>query len=98
MSIYLEFHVVGNGRAFIEPGQIAGVITGEGCDIYANGIAEKPVRLLLRGGEHLDIVGDAAGKVLVRCYEAKKKYREQNLDFLVDYLEPLATPEDVDGT
>lgn len=92
--IYLEFHVVGDGRAFIEPGQIAGVMSGSGCDILTPGTATKPVRVLLRGGEFIDVVGDAAGNVLARAYLAKKKFRDESLDFLVDYLEPMGNPNE----
>lgn len=92
--IYLEFHVVGDGRAFVEPGQIAGVMSGTGCDILTPGTPTKPVRVLLRAGDHLDIVGDSAGNVLARAYLAKKKFRDESLDFLVDYLEPMGDPSE----
>lgn len=92
--IYLEFHVVGDGRVFVEPGQIAGVMSGVGCDILTPGTATKPVRILLRAGNQIDIVGDSAGNVLARAYLAKKKFRDEGLDFLVDYIEPMGDPNE----
>lgn len=97
MSAYIELHVVGGGAAVIEAGSISGVLTAEGCSVRDPGTPSKPVRVLLRGGETLDVVGDFAGKILARAHGAKlsAKARRQEMggdpewEFWVDWLTPM---------
>lgn len=97
MPAYIEVHVVGNGRAYIEASGIAAVITGAGTDVHSRGNKDMPVRILLRVGETLDVIGDSAGHILARCYEARNlaKARKEGGgdDFYVDYLMPMGDQE-----
>lgn len=97
MSAYIELHVVGGGTAIVEAGSIAGVLTAAGCGIRDPGTPDKPVRVLLRGGETLDVIGEFAGKILARAHAAKlsaKQRKEEaggdaSWEFWVDYLTPM---------
>lgn len=102
MSAYIELHVVGGGAAIIEAGSIAGVLTAEGAKVTDPGTPDKPVRVLLRGGSHIDVVGDFAGKVLARAHAAKLAAKDRRTqanndpawEFWVDWLTPMGNADD----
>lgn len=94
MTAYLELHLKGNGRAFVEAGSIMGVISGAGTDIWSRGLPEKPVSVVLRGGATLEVIGEAAGHIIARAVLSRRKVRQEALDTYVDYLTPLEGPDD----
>lgn len=103
MSAFIEVHVKGGGQALIDAGLISGVLCAPGCSITDHGTPDKPVRLLLRGGVELDVVGEFAGKILVRAHmarlEARRRKAETGIpehEFYVDYLTPMGEPRGTD--
>lgn len=99
MTAYIELHLKGNGRAIIEAGQICGIVTGKGCDIWSIGTPDTPVHVLVRGRtEPLEVIGEMGGKILSRAILSRKKVREESLDAYVDYLEPLGGESGTDAS
>lgn len=98
MPAYIEVYVKGGGRAYIDAGGIAVILTGRGFDVHTKGTSETPVRVGLRVGETLDVLGESAGNLLVRCYQARLNAKNRKAaavaagkpdmadDFWVDYL------------
>lgn len=97
MPAYIELHTVGNGRAYVEAGSIGAVLTGEGCDVHTPGTKTKPVRVVLRNGETIDVIGDCAGGILVRAMDvrngAKARKETHGDEFLIDFLKPMEAPD-----
>lgn len=97
MPAYIEVHVVGNGRGYIEAGGVAAVLTPPGGDVHSVGTTDGPIRVVLRVGQTMDVVGESAGMILARCYgsrmSAKARKDAGGDDFFVDYLEPMERPE-----
>lgn len=98
MPAYIEVYVKGGGRAYIDAGGIAVILTGQGFDVHTKGTTDTPVRVGLRVGETLDVLGESAGNILVRCYEARRIARERKMqengdEFYVDYLPAVAEVE-----
>lgn len=101
MSAYIELQLAGGGGAFIEAGTIAGIVTPYGVSLRDRGTPENPVRVLLRGGSEIDVVGEIAGKILIRAQyaraEAQRLKGEHGIDFYVDYLTEMGSPDDAAG-
>lgn len=96
MPAYLELHVKGNGRAYVEAGMIGAVITGPGCDVNSPGTATSPVRVVLRSGETLDTIGQSAGHILVRAMDVRELARTRKAagvdEFAIDYMAAVEAP------
>lgn len=75
MAVFLHFRVAGNRRALLRPSQIAGIITS-GPDTEAIASAEQPLRLLVMGGETLDVLGCSARDFINRAAEAEEEYEK----------------------
>lgn len=87
MAAYIEVMTCEGGRAILEAGSIAGLITPPGADCFTVPTQDSPLRLILRGGECLDVMGESAAKILVRSSEARKLIRATGQEILVDYIE-----------
>lgn len=94
MSAFIELALKGGGRAMIEAGTIGGFIVAEGADLHTPGTPERPVRIILRAGETLDVIGQSASLILVRAAKTRKRVREEVLDILCDFLEPGGGDDD----
>lgn len=93
MTAYLEFHLKGNGRGFIEAGSIAGVISGKNTTIWSRGVTESPVIVIMRGGATMEVIGEAAGHIIARALMSRQKVRQEALDVYIDYLTPMEAPD-----
>lgn len=88
MAAFVELHVVGGSLAYIEAGAITGLITAPGHHLFDVANKEKPITLILRGGETFKVIGESAGKILARCAQVRKRLRDDGGEILIDYLEP----------
>lgn len=95
MAAYLELWVLGGSKAYVEAGSITGLITAPGHHLFDVANREKPLTVIIRGGETFKVVGESAGKILVRAADARQRFRDQANDLpLIDYLEPEALVEE----
>lgn len=87
MAAFIELRTVGDGRAIIEAGSIAGIITAKGSRVDTVATHSKPMSIILRGGETLEIYGESPARLLVRAGMVKKEVREQGFDIKCDFLD-----------
>lgn len=96
MAVFLEFHVKGGGCALVEVGMI-GAAMARGHDVFAEGSADTPTVVVLRGGETIDVVGESVGKVIARLVRAKQAFRSMpGADVYVDWITPLGGDDAAD--
>lgn len=88
MTALIELRVVPDSRAFIEAGAIAGLITSSGGRADTVGTPDKPVRLIIRGGQTLDVYGESVAQILLRAAIVRQEVREKGLDIKCDMLDP----------
>jgi len=97
MPAWVELHVKGNGRAYVEVGMIGAVLTGVGADVMTPGTPTTPLRVVLRAGDTLDVIGDSAIGLMARMLDAKRYQLERKAagaeDFYLDQLKPLEAPD-----
>lgn len=89
MSALIELRIKGDARAFLEAGMIAGFITPPSGRAETVGTHESPIRLILRGGETLDVYGESVAQILLRAAMVRKDVRERGLDIKCDMLDPI---------
>ncbi len=87
MSAYIELLVKGGRRAYIDAGGILGIVTAPGMDVQSVGSDDKPISLILRGGETIPIIGTSAGVILVRARQIRERLRKEGLDIICLFLE-----------
>lgn len=87
MTGFIEVRIKGDARAIIEAGSIAGVITNENGRIDRAGSPDKPISIILRGGETIEVYGETPAEVIVRAVAIKKEVRDRGLDIKCDLLE-----------
>ena len=98
MSAYIELRVKPNARAFIEAGTIAGIVTAEKgrADVVAT--HEKPLLIILRGGETLETYGESPAELILRMMMIRKEVRELGLDIKCAMLDaPHAETDESSG-
>lgn len=92
MSAYLELHVKGGGVALVEAGMIGAAI-GTGVDAWKVGTPQAPTRVVLRGGEQIDVIDVSVGGLIGRIVAVKQQAdllkRESGVEVFVDWLRPL---------
>lgn len=97
MATFLEFHIAGGGIALLDTGSITGALA-KGADSWARGVKEAPTRLLLRGGEAVDVIGESPASVVARIVRIRREFNTARktahamggeLDVLVDWLTPM---------
>lgn len=90
MSIYLEFHIKGNGVAVVDAGTIGAIMT-KGQSIEAKGNAAAPVLVILKGHpEGLEVVGQSVVEILARIAVAKEEMKANPGAYMkLDRMEPL---------
>ena len=79
MAGYVECLVEGGRRAFVDVSIVAGVITSPGMDAWASAEPDKPLSVLFRAGEPLQIYGTSAAVLLVKLGETRQ-WLKQNPD------------------
>jgi hypothetical protein len=89
VSAYLEFHVKGNRRAYIDAGGILGVLTSPNMNFDTVATPQAPVSVLLRAGETIEVIGQSAGLIMLRAKIARERLKAEGKLVLIDYLEPL---------
>jgi len=89
VSAYLEFHLKGNRRAYLDAAMIGGVLTFPDVGLYDLGTSTAPVTILLRTGETIEVIGQSAALILVRAREARDQLKASGKTISVDHLEPL---------
>lgn len=67
--VFLELAVAGDRRAVIEPGMLGGLITS-GPDLSETASKDRPLRLLMRAGETIDVIGISAHLLLAKMDRA----------------------------
>lgn len=71
MAGYVECLVPGGGRAFIDVGTVSCVLIGEGMTAWDNAEPTKPIRIMFRAGETIDVFGTSVGVLLVKLHDVK---------------------------
>lgn len=89
MSAYLELHVKGNRRAYIDAGGILGVITSPNMEFDTVATSTSPISVILRAGETIEVIGQSAGLIMLRAKMARERLKAEGKLMLIDYLEPL---------
>lgn len=74
MSVWLEFFVKGGGTAALEASSIAGFMCA-GEDPFTPGTPDKPVRVIFRAGESIDVIGVSVAGSIMRLIEARREYK-----------------------
>lgn len=77
--VFLELAVSGDRRVLIEPGLIGGVLTS-GSDLSETASKEAPLRLLMRAGETIDVIGISAHLLLAKMDRASVKNKSGAFD------------------
>lgn len=100
MAAYIEVNTRGGRRAVIEAGSIAGVVTSPGMGREERSTPERPIRVILRVGETLDVIGESVFTLLARAYDAKTSLKERvrngDADIWVDWLDTAEVSDDQD--
>lgn len=66
----------------IEAGSIIGVTIGVGGDIFEKADKERPLYVIVRGGESMKVVGVSCSDILLSATEARKVLKARpDLDF-----------------
>lgn len=86
MPAYVELRAKGGQMAYIEAGSVLGVVTAPGMTAYDVATEDKPVAIILRAGVTIEVVGESAGKILVRMALIRKQSRDEGRDVMVDFL------------
>ncbi len=73
MSVWLELHVKGGGLAVLEVGMLGGLVSSGG--ILDVGTPQSPVRVVLRAGETIDVIGESIGGIMMRVTNAKREFK-----------------------
>jgi len=89
VSAYLELHVKGNRRAYIDAGGILGVITSPNMNFDTVATPTSPISVVLRAGETIEVIGQSAGLIMARAKMARERLKAEGKMILIDYLEPL---------
>lgn len=87
MSAFIEVRVIGDRRALIEAGSIAGIITSQDSRLDTIATAEKPLAIILRGGETVQVYGESGAMVIARATQIRAEVRELGLDIKADLLD-----------
>ena len=87
MSAFIELRVVGDRRAIIEAGSIAGFVTSPSGRVDTIATPESPIAIILRGGETLDVYGESVSMIVVRAAKIRMEVREMGLDIKADLLD-----------
>lgn len=87
MSAFIELRVEGDRRALIEAGAIAGFITSENGRMDTIGTKDKPVAIILRGGETFNVYGESIASIIVRAALVRKEVRVQGFDIKANLLD-----------
>lgn len=101
MATYLEFHLKGGGCGIFDTSMIAGAIA-EGHDTFARGVKDSPTLVVLKGGEHIEVIGEGPAHILARIVNIRRAYSEARLvdprlDVLVDWLTPMEAVDEPAG-
>lgn len=87
MAGYIECHVKGDRRAYIDVSVVAGVVSSPGLRHDDVASPDKPLSIMFRAGETIEIYGMAASEFLCRMFVLKRQMKNDALDFKVDLLE-----------
>jgi hypothetical protein len=91
VSAYIEVRIKGDRRAFIEAGSIAGIVTSDTGRVDTVATAEKPIALILRGGETLEVYGESPAVILARCTRIRAFVKHFGLPLRADLLDRTDT-------
>lgn len=90
MATFLEFHLKGGGCAVVDTSTICGAIA-RGHDVWAPGVADAPTLVVLRSGEHLEVIGESVGKVIARIVQVRQLLKAiPGAEVYVDWITPLS--------
>lgn len=76
MPGYVECMVQGGRRAFIDVSLVGGVLTSPGMDAWAIADPERPLSILFRAGETLEVYGECVGVLLVKFCDVRQWLRD----------------------
>lgn len=90
MSGYIELMITGNCRAYVEAGNIAGVLTSPDMLADKPATVEKPMSVLLRsGGTIPGVFGVSPNRLLIHIEGAKMLVRQQGRFVVVAYVDHI---------
>lgn len=90
MSGYIEVMVTGNGRAFLEAGSVCGFLTSPGMASDTPATPEKPISVIMRGGDTLPgVYGVSAMKLMMRVEGVKLLMKERKRFCVVAFLDRI---------
>jgi len=92
MTAFIEVRCEGDARAIIEAGAIAGIVTSKESRIDRIADPKNPLRVILRGGETVDVYGETAAEVIVRATAIKKEVRDHGFDIKCDLIDGKRSP------
>jgi len=90
MSAYVEVRVPGGGRAIVEAASVIGMVMPPGLGTWDTPDDKRPLALILRGGETINVVGEKPGVLLVRCAEIRRAWKDEGATIKVDFLDKKA--------
>lgn len=89
MSAWVEVHVKGNRRAYVQAGAVVGVLMPAGADGDTEPTDGDPLTVILQGGETLpNVFGLSADELLRRCDGARTILRMHSMESLIVRSEP----------
>lgn len=87
MTSFVEVRVKGDARALIESNSIAGIITSPAMRWDQSATPDKPMAVILRGGETFEVYGESPGELLFRAAKTRKLVRDHGWDIKVDLID-----------
>lgn len=88
MSAWVEVHVKGNRRAYIQASAVVGVVMEKGAAGDQIASENGGLTLILQGGETLpDVIGLSADDVILRCDGARTILRRAGMESVVCRLD-----------